>query len=55
MGIDSGHSPKIEVNHIKQQKGRCGVCVHCMCVKTFKEQLAWAIDKQLWVISYVYR
>ena len=48
----SGHGPKSEVNRIKQQKGRCGVCV-CMCVKMFKEQLAWAIDKQLRVISYI--
>ena len=53
VGINSGHGPKIEVNHIKQQRGRCGVCVHCMCVKTFKEQLAWAIKKQFGVISYI--
>ena len=31
-------------------KGGCGVR-ECMHIEAFKEELAWAIDKQLWVIS----
>ena len=31
-------------------KGECGVR-QCTCIEAFKEELDWAIDKQLWVIS----
>ena len=31
-------------------KGGCGIREH-MCIKTFKEELAWAIDKRLRIIS----
>ena len=31
-------------------KGGCGICGHTD-IKTFKEELAWATDKWLWVIS----
>ena len=32
-------------------KGECGVC-EGMCIKAYKEELAWAIHKWLQVISY---
>ena len=31
-------------------KGGCDIR-ECMCIKLFKEELAWAKDKWLWVIS----
>ena len=30
-------------------KGGCGICDRTR-IKTFKEELAWAIDKQFWLI-----
>ena len=31
-------------------KGGCDVC-ECKRIEPFKKELAWAIDKRLWVIS----
>ena len=33
-------------------KGECTIC-ECTCIKAFKGELAWAIDKWLWVISNI--
>ena len=58
------HNPLLHCNkHLKQlqlsnkieqfsYKGRRGWCRR-MCIKLFKEQLAWAVDKRIQVISTI--
>ena len=49
------HLKQLYISNKKERfscKGVCGVC-GCTCIKVLKSELAWATDKQLWVISNI--